>query len=91
MGLILLAGVSLGQACSVKEDRTPCPCLLTLDFNCPDVPEARSVGLLVTSHGDLVWKDTVDVDRKRNGYSVSVPRSALHVRAWIGKIGRAHV
>lgn len=89
MGLILLAGVSLGQACSVKEDRTSCPCILTLDFNCPDVPEARSVGLLVTSHGDLVWKDTIDVDRKRDGYSVSVPRSALHVRAWMGTSGLA--
>ena len=89
MGLILLAGVSLGQACSIKEDRTPCPCLLTLDFNCPDVPEARSVGLQVTSQGNMVWKDTVDVDRTRNGYSISVPRSALHVRAWIGTSGLA--
>lgn len=87
MGLILLAGISLGQACSVKEDRVPCPCLLTLEFNCPDVPDAEYIGLLVTSNDELIWRDTVDVDGKRNGYSVSVPQSTLHVRAWMGTEG----
>ena len=90
MRLILLAGVSLGQACSVKEDRIPCPCLLMLDFCCPDVSETRSTGLMVTSNEELVWRDTVDVDRVGNGYAVSVPRSALHVRAWAGTAGLAN-
>ena len=84
MGLVLLAGVHLGSACSVKEDRDLCPGLLSLDFVCPDIPDARHVGLLVTSDEDVVWSDTVDVMMNGDGYSVSVPQTRLHVRAWTG-------
>ena len=84
MGLILLAGVSLGQACSVREARMECPGLLSLEFVCPETCDAGSVGLLVTSDKGFVWKDTVDVMMNGGGYSVSVPQTALHIRAWTG-------
>ena len=87
MGLILLAGITVGQSCSVKEDRTQCPCLLTLDFNCPDISEARFVGLLITSYGETLWNDTVDVFSGGDGYVVSVPQTDLHIRAWTGTDG----
>lgn len=87
MGLVLLGGLLLQPACSVKEDRIPCPCLLSLDFLCPE--EEELVDLMVTSAKGFVWKDTVDVARRRNGYSVPVPQTSLHIRAWAGDDGLA--
>lgn len=89
MGLILLGGLLLGSACSVREDRIPCPCQLYLDFMCPEIDQARHVELMVTSLKGFVWKDTVDVARVGNGYSVPVPQTFLHVRACAGADGCA--
>ena len=57
MGLVLLGGLILQTACSVKEDRMPCPCLLRLDSVCPDTGDMGLVGLKVTSLNGFVWKD----------------------------------
>ena len=84
MGLLLLGGLLLETACSVREDRMPCPCQLCLDFVGPEIDEGALAGLMVTSMKGFVWKDTVDIAKVRNGYSVSVPQTLLHVRSWIG-------
>ena len=87
MGLVLLGGLILQTACSVKEDRMPCPCLLHLDFVCPETEDMGLVGLKVTSLNGFVWRDTVDVSGGWNGYSLPVPQSSLHVSAWAGDDG----
>ena len=87
MGLVLLGGLILQTACSVKEDRMPCPCLLSLDFVCPETDAWELAGLMVTSQSGFEWKDTVDVSRGGNGYFVPVPQAPLHVRAWAGDDG----
>ena len=84
MGLHLLGGPLLETACSVREDRIPCPCQLCLDFVGPDIDDGTFAGLMVTAMKGFVWKDTVDVVKVRNGYTVSVPRTLLHIRSWIG-------
>ena len=84
MGLLLLGGLLLETACSVREDRIPCPCQLYLDFVGPDIDDGTFAGLMVTAMKGFVWKDTVDVVKVRNGYTVSVPRTLLHIRSWIG-------
>lgn len=87
MRLVLLGGLILQTACSVKEDRIPCPCILHLDFVCPETEDIRLVGLKVTSLQGYEWRDTVDVTGGWNGYSVPVPQSSLHVSAWAGDGG----
>ena len=84
MGLLLLGGLLLETACSVREDRIPCACQLCLDFVGPDIDDGTFAGLMVTAMKGFVWKDTVDVVKVRNGYTVSVPRTLLHIRSWIG-------
>ena len=84
MGLLLLGGLLLETACSVREDRIPCPCQLCLDFVGPDIDDGTFAGLMVTAMKGFMWKDTVDVVKVRNGYTVSVPRTLLHIRSWIG-------
>ena len=83
MGLLLLGGLLLETACSVREDRIPCPCQLCLDFVGPDIDDGTFAGLMVTAMKGFVWKDTVEVVKVRNGYTVSVPRTLLHIRSWI--------
>ena len=74
-------------SCSVKEDREGCPCVLELDFAGPYLEDAGFADLLISSGTGVVWRDTVDMDRNRTGYSVAVPRTRLHVRAWTGTDG----
>lgn len=74
----------LAGACSIKENRDPCPCALMLDFKDVDTLDVKKVDLLVSSSGGFRWADTVDVARCMNGYSAFVPRTDLHIRAWAG-------
>ena len=89
MALLMSGALVFASACSVKEDRTPCPCILDMDFICPDEADADHVGLVVESSDEILWRDTVDVMRNGQGYQVPVPRTRLHVRAWAGDDGRA--
>ena len=77
------------SACSVKEDRSLCPCVLELEFVGSDTAGVRSVELLVTSAEGYVLSDTIDVIESGNRYSAPVPRTDLHVRAWAGTEGLA--
>lgn len=86
--LLVLLGVVLHLvSCSVKEDRDGCPCVLELDFEGQYAEDAGFADLQVASAAGIVWKDTVDMVRNRTGYSVPVPRTRLHVRAWAGAEG----
>ena len=87
IGLVLLGGLAVGQACSVMEDRTPCPCILNIGFISPENVDCRSVGFRVSSSEVFEWEDTLDLDRNGHRYQVSVPRTRLHVRAWAGDGG----
>ena len=81
--------MAFASACSVKEDRMPCPCLLNIEFLCPDAADAGDVRFMLTSSDAVIWKDTVDVSRNGHGYQVPVPKTGLHVRAWTGDEGMA--
>lgn len=87
MGLVLLGGLVVGQACSVQEDRSPCPCVLNIGFISPDEADSRSVGFRVSSSEGFELEDTLDLDRSGYRCQVSVPRTRLHVRAWTGDDG----
>ena len=87
--LLVLAVMMLIPACSVKEDRDACPCVLELDLAVPDSVDAGSVEIMLTSSDGWSLSDTVDVFASGNRYSAPVPRTDLHVRAWAGTGGMA--
>ena len=85
MMMPVVAAVVLSiSACSVKEDRNPCPCLLELDIDGPERIRSLPVDILVTSKEDFVLHDTLEFWKEEGLYSISVPRAELHVRAWCG-------
>ena len=87
--LLVLAVMMLIPACSVKEDRDACPCILELDLAVPDSVDAGSVEIMLTSSDGWSLSDTVDVFASGNRYSAPVPRADLHIRAWAGTGGMA--
>ncbi len=79
-----MAGLLFLASCSVKEDREPCPCLLELNIDGHDMVPSGPVDILVTSQDGFMQRDTLDFWREEGLYSLSVPRTDLHVRAWCG-------
>ena len=72
------------SSCSVKEDRGPCPCFLELDIKGPEEIASSSVDLFVTSQDGYFLRDAVEDWMQEGLYSVSVPRTRLHVSVWGG-------
>ncbi len=78
-----LAAVSVLASCSIKEDRSGCPCLLRLDFS--QVPLSGRTGdmlLSVTSEDGFASSDTIDMASVPEIYEISVPRSGVYVNLW---------
>lgn len=89
MSVLIPVCFLLASACTVKDDRSVCPCILELDFMAPDSVDTASVGLLLTSADGYVLSDEVNVEESGGRYSVPVPRTELHVRSWTGDDGLA--
>lgn len=81
LALLCLSG------CSVKEDRSVCPCRLILDFSDVDISSIGSVDLSVTTQDGFEYADEVDSDAFANDYMVSVPRRLVLVTGWAGTDG----
>lgn len=77
--LIVCAG------CSVKEDRTLCPCRLVLDFSEVDTAVIRSVDLDVTAPDGFVFAENVEASRFYEDYVATVPRQELQLSVWSGR------
>ena len=71
-------------SCSVKEDRTTCPCRLILDFSGNDTVSVRSAQLLVNASEGFCLADTLICEDFDEEYMVSVPRGEVNVLAWYG-------
>ena len=49
--------VALAMSCSIKEDRTDCPCRLVLDFSEIDTSIVKYLDVLATNDGDVAFRD----------------------------------
>lgn len=76
--LVLLAA---GTACSVKEDRGPCPCYLQVTFTDPDA--AGETELLGWSD-DLLFRNRIRMEEARPAWTKPVPKGMLSVSACTG-------
>ena len=70
----LVAGVLAG-GCTVLEDRSGCPCYLTVDFTKVDKGVREWQMWLFTPEGELLYKDTVYRRSYQTPYTIEVPRS----------------
>lgn len=83
----LLVAAAVG--CSVKEDRTVCPCVMSLDFSGLDTAAIKSVNVLAMSADGMVFSDCVMADAFDDRYEREVPHGLLQVNVWYGDEGMA--
>ena len=89
---LLGAAISLLTACSVKEDRSPCPCLLTVDLSetlnesvTPVSLWDKGLKLSVSDAGKHVfYSASYDYDSVRPEYCISVNRGDVIVAGILG-------
>ena len=86
--IVLMIGVFCAMACSVKEDRTECPCRIILDFSKVDTSKVKSLNVLVTSADEIVLSEVVDAEAFADEYVRNVSRGSLRVNVWGGEDGR---
>ena len=76
-----LALLAAGTACSVKEDRGPCPCHLQVSFTDPDAAgEAELLGW----RDDRLFRDRVRIEEARPHWTKPVPKGMLSLSACTG-------
>jgi len=74
--------VALVAGCSVKEDRSECPCVLMLDLTELDTAYVKSVNVLAVSADGVVLDDYVSAADFEAGYRKEVPHGFIQVNVW---------
>ena len=86
--LVLSVAAAVLPACSVKEDRRGCPCLLRLDFSETSEPE-RPERLLLSAVSDdgFSLAETLEMSEVRDIHEIRVPRSGVRLNLWSDDAG----
>lgn len=71
------------SSCSVKEDRTPCPCWLCLDIT-PSKAYSKDVTLSAWNEG-RIFSQTVSIADYPSCYEQTVPKGHVNVSAYCGR------
>lgn len=82
--LVLTVCVLIFAGCSVKEDRTECPCRLRLDFSEVDPSVVKSADFHLSASGGFIFTGTIDPFLFSNEVVIDVPRTQIRVIAWCG-------
>ena len=81
---IAAAALALAMAsCSVKEDRTPCPCWLGIHIT-PSLEHSRDLTVSAWDQ-DRIFSRTVAVADYPNSYEQTVPKGHVTVAAYCGR------
>ena len=76
-----LALIAAGTACSIKEDRGPCPCYLQVTFTDPD---AAGEALMLGWDDDRLFRDKVRIEEARPYWTKPVRKGTLFLSACTG-------
>ena len=85
--LLSALGIVAGAACSIKEDRSDCPCRLMLDMSSVRVGSGDSLELTIYSDTSCVCRQKLDSASLREDFVIDVPRRALRLMALCGGEG----
>lgn len=79
MSLCFLAG------CTVVEDRSQCPCLLTLDFSGTDTELISYVDVVLSGETGVIHRASLQPDEFTPEYTVTVPRTDILLNVYYCK------
>lgn len=80
--IYLVLIVALTLSCSIKEDRTECPCRLVLDFSEIDTTFVKSLDVLATHEGEIVFRDRVPLKDFEHEFIRDVPHGDVRLSVW---------
>ncbi len=82
--LVLLISAIICAGCTVKEDRSSCPCMLVLDFSKVDTAVIRSADVIMAVNDGIILTDSLEPEDLAGGKEYSVPRSEVELGVWSG-------
>ena len=84
MGRIVyvVLAMALAISCSIKENRTDCPCILVLDFSKIDTALVKSLDVMATYEGNMVFRDRVSVRDFEAEFIRDVPHGDVRLNVW---------
>jgi hypothetical protein len=74
--------LALAISCSIKEERTDCPCRLVLDFSNIDTVLVKSLDVLATCGGKIVFRDSIYAGDFEREYMRDVPHGDVRINVW---------
>lgn len=84
IALVMTAGILLCTGCSVKENRSLCPCTLVLDFSEVDTSVISEADLYITDDESFLKEEVIYIDGLESDYMTEVPRKRMHLGLWSG-------
>ena len=82
--LLLTACMLICAGCSVKEDRTVCPCRLFLDFSEVDPSAVKSADFHLSASDGFIFTGTLESGSFTDDVVIDVPRTQIKVVSWCG-------
>lgn len=96
LAFLLVMALAFGYGCSIKEDRSRCPCSLVLDFSGVDISSGEMMEIRITAPDGFLYYDgdavsgisyTDSGPEPRPVYNVTVPKSMLGISVVRGSEG----
>lgn len=87
--LLLTACMLICAGCSVKENRTVCPCRLFLDFSEVDPSAVKSADFHLSASDGFIFTGTLESGSFTDDVVIDVPRTQIKVVSWCGAGGYA--
>lgn len=84
VSVLVLLFVVFVAGCSIKEDRTMCPCSLILDFTDVDTMVIKSLSIRAICEGKVLIDDVINASDFDKPYMTEVPRCCPLVNVWAG-------
>ncbi len=84
---VFLVSLMICAGCSVKENRSLCPCMLVLDFSEVDTSVVRSADLVMAADDGYLFTDRFEIEDFRSEMVLSVPRKTMAMGLWSGAEG----
>ncbi len=85
--LMYWVSMMICAGCSVKENRTSCPCKLVLDFRDVNTSVINAADLILAAGDGFLFSDELYAEDFSSEMSFQVPRTMLDVGAWSGTEG----
>lgn len=79
--------MAMNAGCSVKEDRSACPCMIVLDLSEIDESRFRYLAVRAASADGFLFQEVIGPDDFRDDFTINVPRDDVSLM-FLSEVGR---